>query len=161
MIDPEIIRAEIAKLEDGHGRVTPRIVLEAAKSAANPLHDYFEWNDSEAAQAWRIEQARGLIRSVKLVVTTERVAFSTVHYVRDPRVPVEEQGYVGIPNAQSDADLAQQIIRQEFARADAALSRAEDVAKALGVEKVLGNARKRLAGSAREFEREVEKQPRA
>lgn len=160
MISNEIVRDALAKLEEDGGTLTPQAVVEAAKNPSHALHEYFEWDDSSAAHAWRVEQARVLIRSVKLVVTVDRVEFSTVHYVRDPRVPHEDQGYVSIPNAQGDADLAQQIIRQEFSRADAALTRAQDVAKALGVEKVLGKARKRLAGSVREFEREVEKQPR-
>jgi hypothetical protein len=152
MIAHDVVRTELSKLEDESGRLTPQIVLDAAKRESHPLHEYFEWDDSIAAQAWRVEQARGLIRSVKLVVTTDRIEFSTVHYVRDPRVPMEDQGYVGIPNAQSDHDLAQQIIRQEFARADAALGRAEDVAKALGMEKVIVRARKRLTKSVEEFE---------
>jgi hypothetical protein len=161
MITNEVVRDALAKLEEDGGTLTPQSVVEAAKSPRHPLHACFEWDDSVAAHTWRIEQARGLIRSVKLVITVDRVEFSTVHYVRDPRVPSEDQGYVGIPNAQGDADLAQQIIRQEFSRADAALRRAQDVAKALGVERVLDKARKRLARSVGEFEREVGQQARA
>jgi len=41
-------------------------VLRAAALPKSPLHGYFTWDDSEAAQAWRLHQARQLIASVKV-----------------------------------------------------------------------------------------------
>jgi len=160
MIAGDVVRDVLVKLEDENGCLTPELLVEKAAKANHPLHDCFEWDDSAAAKSWRIEQARALIRSVRLVVTIDKVEFSTVRYVRDPRVSSEEQGYVGIPSALQDADLAQQIIRQEFSRAEAALQRAEDVAKALGVEHVIAKARKQLARSSGQFEKQVEHRPR-
>lgn len=52
-----------------HGEITPEDVLEDAKHDNSPLHDYFEWSDSEAARHYRLQQARGLIRSVVAVYT--------------------------------------------------------------------------------------------
>jgi len=46
------------------GELTPEDVVEAARSANSPLHEYFEWSDSAAAHQHRLDQARGLIRSV-------------------------------------------------------------------------------------------------
>lgn len=49
------------------GNVTPKEFLEAARPLNSPVHDYFDWNDSSAAEKYRLEQARNLIISVYVV----------------------------------------------------------------------------------------------
>jgi hypothetical protein len=60
--DPEIRAAIMAVKEDE--MISPEKVVEAAKPKTSPLHDYFTWEDGEAAHQWRLEQARHLIRVV-------------------------------------------------------------------------------------------------
>lgn len=48
------------------GHLTPRDVLDAAKAKQSPLHDIFEWDDSTAAERFRIFQARNLIRLIRI-----------------------------------------------------------------------------------------------
>jgi hypothetical protein len=48
------------------GVLTPDQVLAAAARTNSPLHGYFTWDDTEAARAWRLHQARQLIASVKV-----------------------------------------------------------------------------------------------
>ncbi len=50
--------------EQAGGKLTPDVVLEDARNPNSPLAPYFEWDDTEAARQYRIQQARGLIRSV-------------------------------------------------------------------------------------------------
>jgi hypothetical protein len=42
-------------------------VVEAARHRKNPLHKFFEWDDSVAAELHRRHQARHLISSIRLV----------------------------------------------------------------------------------------------
>lgn len=66
--DPQKIGTALAKIaEQQKGRLTPPAVVEAARDTRNPLHKHFEWNDALAAESFRLEQARMLIRSVALV----------------------------------------------------------------------------------------------
>lgn len=46
-----------------NGLLMPGDVVESAKDTDSPLHNYFTWDDSEAAKKWRIEEAKTLIRS--------------------------------------------------------------------------------------------------
>lgn len=46
------------------GTITADLVLAAARRESSPLHAWFEWDDTAAARQYRLEQARGLIRSV-------------------------------------------------------------------------------------------------
>lgn len=66
--DPQKIGDALAKIAaQQKGRLTPPAVVEAAREARHPLHKHFEWDDAVAAQSYRLDQARMLIRSVALV----------------------------------------------------------------------------------------------
>lgn len=62
--DPLVV-AELRRLfADNGGALTPEAIVEAARAEESALHDKFDWDDSEAAHAWRIHQARNLLRVV-------------------------------------------------------------------------------------------------
>ncbi|MGB3830902.1 MAG: hypothetical protein WA975_03450 [Mesorhizobium sp.] len=65
--------------------LTPEDVLADAKNDNSPLHGYFEWSDTEAAHQYRLQQARGLIRSVVAI------------YVREDAPAVRTRAYVHVP----------------------------------------------------------------
>lgn len=66
--DPQKIGNALAKIaEQQKGRLTPPAVVEAARDSRHALHKFFEWDDAIAAESFRLEQARTLIRSVRLI----------------------------------------------------------------------------------------------
>lgn len=66
--DPQKIGTALAQIsEQQKGRLTPPAVVEAARNNRHPLHKFFEWDDKIAAESFRLEQARTLIRSVAIV----------------------------------------------------------------------------------------------
>lgn len=136
----EVVRNAILAL-DQSGRLTADRVVSAASDPGSPLHDHFEWDDEKAGHAYRLEQARRLIRSVQVVVTIEDRAISTVHYVRDP-LAAEEQGYVSVDRLRSEPESARAMLRMEFARAIGCLKRAEDLADALGLKREVASVTK-------------------
>lgn len=62
-----IVKDELQRLYEAHHELTPDLVLDTARDPDNPLHGHFEWDDGVAAEEWRKNQARKLIRSVKIV----------------------------------------------------------------------------------------------
>jgi hypothetical protein len=114
-----------------NGRLTPDAVVAAAVDPDSPLHSHFVWDDSEAADLYRIDQARTLIRSVRVDLKIGETIVRSVAYVRDPEVEPEEQGYIAVDVLRRDQDLAREAVANEFARAGAALRRARLVAAAL------------------------------
>lgn len=48
------------------GRLTPKAVVNAARDPKHPLNRHFEWDDSKAAEAFRLEQARTIIRIIRV-----------------------------------------------------------------------------------------------
>ena len=66
--DPQKIGTALAQIaEQQKGRLTPPAVVEAARNNRHPLHKFFEWDDAVAAESFRLDQARTLIRSVRIV----------------------------------------------------------------------------------------------
>ena len=61
------VRDELQAIYDERGQLTPRLVVDIARPPKHPLHPRFEWNDAVAGEAWRREQARDLIQSVRIV----------------------------------------------------------------------------------------------
>lgn len=131
----DLIREAINALEDESGRVEPEAVVRAASDPGSPLHEHFEWDDARASHAYRIEQARRLIRSVTVVITTETKTVSTVHYVRDPQADHSEARYVSVTQLQREPENAAKLLRYEFAQASGHMQRAENLAEALGMQR--------------------------
>lgn len=50
------------------GKFTARDVLDSARDPASVLHRYFEWDDGEAAEKFRLIQAHGLIRRARVTI---------------------------------------------------------------------------------------------
>jgi hypothetical protein len=48
----------------------PMAVVKRARNRRNLLHPFFEWDNGVAAERWREEQARDLMRSVRVVTVT-------------------------------------------------------------------------------------------
>lgn len=132
--DKEIVAKRLAEIAGrNNGSLTPDLVVKDAEDTSSPLHELFEWDDGVAGHKYRIEQARQVITSVRVVITTEHKAVSTVYYVRDPEAESTEQGYVSIDKLKSDSDLARESIVMEFSRAASYLQRARIHAEALGM----------------------------
>ncbi|MCK9429538.1 MAG: hypothetical protein M0R17_06000 [Candidatus Omnitrophica bacterium] len=69
---------EILEVKDEKG-LTAENLLERAKDKNSPIHNFFEWDNSQAAEKWRIYQARLIINSVQVIVNSkEMYAFENV-----------------------------------------------------------------------------------
>ena len=66
--DPTKCYEEIQGIGD---EVTPRQVLDRARNKRTELHKCFDWDDSVAAEKYRLEQARDVLR--KLIVVKREV----------------------------------------------------------------------------------------
>ena len=72
-----------------NGELQPADVVADAKNPNSPLHSFFEWSDTKAAHEHRLQQARGLIRSVVAI------------YVREEKPAVRTRAFVHIPQGET------------------------------------------------------------
>lgn len=101
-----------------HGELTARLVVDAARPTQSPLHGRFEWDDDVAGDLYRLEQARGLIRSVKLRYGDESDLPS--HHVRRfvnvaYRDDTPHATYMPTEEAMAD-DVTRQIVLRQMKR---------------------------------------------
>ena len=61
------LREQLQSIYDQHGQLTPHLVVRAAQKPDHPLHSRFDWDNKVAGPKWRLEQARTLIQSVKVI----------------------------------------------------------------------------------------------
>ena len=55
------------ELNESEGGLTPQKLVDVSRDVNHPLHAEFEWDDSIAAEAYRITQAKQLIRDITIV----------------------------------------------------------------------------------------------
>lgn len=101
-----------------NGRLESEDVVEASRDPDAPLHPAFEWNDAAAAEKYRVEQAKYMIRSITTVIDrpegepTAIRAFVSVK--RD-----EDRSYTSVQHALSDEELRLQVVRQAWTELEA------------------------------------------
>lgn len=132
----DVLQGELKAISSkNNGRLTPKDVVDAARPPSSPLHPFFEWDDETAAESWRIETARELIRSVRVEIVTEDVTLRAYEYIRDPFMKGNEAGYVSIGKVKTSRELTREVIEAEFARVIEILNRTKTVVQSLGMEK--------------------------
>lgn len=145
------VKDALSRLERD-GRLTANDVVEAARDPRSPLHEHFEWDDDAAAEAWRIEQARRLIRTVRLVVITETETIAAPYYARDTGKDAGEQGYVALERVRKEPENAASLLRYEFGRAAAHCQRAVLIAEQIGY----GDEAKKIAADLKRIIKKLE-----
>ena len=112
------IRRELTAIATSRRGLTPKTLLDVAKSPKSTLHCYFEWDDTEAAQKYREYQAYELIRRVKVKVETPDHNYITVRAFwpvrqveKDGTVNLNRPGvYLPLTDALQDEQALEQIL---------------------------------------------------
>lgn len=131
--------AVVAALEKA-GKVTARRLVEASRSKKHPLHKEFKWGTSgtqKAAMLWRLDHAREVIASVRVVSKTTVHRVTSVAWVRDPDASPKEQGYVSIATLRDDRQYAERALDAEVDRIKSVLERAREFASVLDLSEEL------------------------
>jgi len=110
-IDPQVAGEALEKLRKQHeGRLNPAVVVEAARDKDSPLHDQFDWDDTVAAEKWRLEQAGYLLRVIVYVrddMPDARPVRAFVSIRED-----NKETYTSVTVAMSDPVLRAQVLQQ-------------------------------------------------
>ena len=125
----------LAKMRAARGgrHVSAEELLAEAAAPEHPLHGDFQWDDSAAAHAWRMQQARAIVRTVQVATITDMVPISCVAYVRDPALSSRQQGYLAIDAVTKKSEEARSIIHMLIHRIRTHVENARSVAGALGL----------------------------
>ena len=123
------VETELRTIMAAHGGLLdPADVVEAARAPTSALHSYFTWDNREAADKWRLEEARSLIRSVTITI--------------EGAEPMQIRAFVSLPADRVRGDgyrLMEEVCNSDLMRAQfiadlhATAERFENTARVIGV----------------------------
>jgi hypothetical protein len=99
------------------GVLNPHQVVDFARNPETELHKKFEWDEGLAAEGFRVIQARGLLKRIKLIVWREQgedrhIEVGIVHeYQSLPDDRTSEGGYRKTVDIFSDADQTKLLLK--------------------------------------------------
>jgi DNA-binding NarL/FixJ family response regulator len=132
------------------GRFTAEMLVEEARAnPTGPFYKYFEWDIAKAAWNYWVDQARALIRSIRVDIVIEDKEYRLAEFVHDPEVKRGHQGYVAVRKLRQEPANAESVILNEFSMAAAFLDRARGLSAYLGVEKPTERAQEAVKRAAR------------
>lgn len=91
------------------GLLKPQDVVERAKDPNSALHDHFEWDDSQAAEKYRLQQARDMISVVVEMMPNGADTIRTYVSLSDERGP--NGGYRHIVEVMNDEAMRETLLR--------------------------------------------------
>lgn len=106
------VAGEMCTKMEADGTLTAQNLVDVNRPEDAPLHGAFEWNDTQAAENWRVHQARHIINSIVLV--TEDTEAEPVRYFF--KVEPAEANYESLPvivrNEDKYASLLKTALRE-------------------------------------------------
>jgi hypothetical protein len=130
----EMAYAALSAIEVRDGVIRPAVVVDEARPTDSPLHPAFLWDDTEAAERFRQEQARLLIRSVVVMSDTTPDLAAAVRAFVHISVPDDEttedddqeptrvyvnRAYIDTESALRSPSLRAQVLAQALAELSA------------------------------------------
>jgi hypothetical protein len=108
--DPQVLGEALEKISaKAAGHLVPSAVVDAARDRKNPLHKHFEWDNATAAEAYRLDQARCLIRCIHVQSDETESGYARAFLsIREK----DGVSYRNIADVMSSADLQQRVLAQ-------------------------------------------------
>lgn len=136
----EEVKAALSSLAGPDGRIYPATVVKAASDPNSVLHLFFTWDNNEAGDLWREEEARKLLRIVKIEVMVEDVKVTLSGHVSTPG---DRKSYTQTAVVLADEDLGRAHLLAEIKRVVDAMTRAEKFARVLKADGALADLKAR------------------
>jgi hypothetical protein len=134
-VDPQVAGETLEAIRDKNdGDLTPETIVDAARRRRSPLHKAFEWDDESAADGYRREQARYILRSIKVVyLETEDKEEKTVRaFVRLSN----DEPYQPMIHVLSDPAKAARLLVKARAEMQSWIARYESLEEIAGIVKI-------------------------
>lgn len=70
-IDIELAVQEMERIETLYGSLTPQNILDASRPKNALFHSLFQWDDTLAAEHYRLQQARTILNNIEVTVVSD------------------------------------------------------------------------------------------
>ena len=114
----ELYEAELERIRlENDGVLNPGIVVDVARAPKNILHSRFTWDDTEAAEKYRIWQARQLISMVVTIMPNETKPVRAYVSLKDDRIKIDSEesgGYRLTVDVLNDNEMRVRMLKEAF-----------------------------------------------
>ncbi len=127
--DAQRVGTELDKLQKQHGgRLTPRVVVDAAREPGREIHRCFEWDDVRAAELYRENRARDVMQHVRVelipqTADEEPLVVRAFVNLTEGEQDALERGYIPIARVLSDGELYAQTCERAARELDSMAKR--------------------------------------
>lgn len=116
-VSADVANDTIEKLKAtlGKDNVTAKELLDASRDPESPLHSCFEWDDTIAAEKYRVTQARYMLRSivVKIDYPEKRETITVRACVNVAPINARTEGiYVSYKNAMNNSEYRERVLQR-------------------------------------------------
>jgi hypothetical protein len=105
-------RIEQIRIQKG-GNLTPSDIVSDARKDNSPLHPCFEWNDPAAAEKYRDDQARYLLRQIVVTIQQEETESFTIRAFVNLKNN-NSCSYTSVLTAMGDPEKRLQIVQKAW-----------------------------------------------
>lgn len=70
-IDIDLAMEEMERIESLYGSLTPQNILDASRPKKALFHKLFQWDDTLAAENYRLQQARTILNNIEVTVVSD------------------------------------------------------------------------------------------
>lgn len=119
VITNKLVIAELKQISaENNGVLSPDKVVAFARNPDSALHNKFEWDNSVAAQKWRLHQARNLIEITVVLIGVEKRPIRIFASLTTDRKKGDDGGYRAVVDILSNKRLYQQLLMDAKAEMD-------------------------------------------
>lgn len=115
-VDANIVGATVERLaKENDGVCAPALLVAEARPRDSVLHGLFTWNNRKAADEWRKQEARQVVKSLVVVVDDSDARPPAFVHIRVDTDDGEREGYSATLDVIKDVDLRAQALNEAVA----------------------------------------------
>ena len=116
-VSAQVAGEVMERIEKRDGELTKEAFLEESRPEDSPTHGLFEWDDTAAAEKFRLAQSRICIQDIVVTIVKNTETPKTVHAFVNTNSAIgrkEKASYSNIEVALSDEDKRKVVLRNAF-----------------------------------------------
>lgn len=103
-VDAETVGKALEEIESSYGEVNPVLLLDASRAEDSPTHNLFTWDDSIAAEKYRLSEAGRAIRDLHIEYVSEVQEPTDMQIKMEINEPVKYVGRAYVNVAMTDGN---------------------------------------------------------
>ena len=117
-VSADIVGAEMERIEARDGQVTSKSLLDAGRPEESVLHSLFEWDDSKAAEKWRLQQSRQIMSCLTIVyeqVDSDQETVKSIEVRAFQNTSEEREGrFLHVQDVMETPEYREIVLRKAF-----------------------------------------------